>query len=145
MTEPNDHLELTETEQDSPEVKQKKMFARLYLQFPTEPFKAAEPLFSENEVADMAYAASFWPNDPVVLAEMAMLRNSVDMIETLPGKYDLLKLTWEKLQNARTADDFAKLGKLYAEVRNLMPSKDDALLSAMPQLPPHPVYKVVEE
>lgn len=106
------------------ELVEKRAFAELLLQMPHEPFKAALQLYPENTNRAL-WIANTWPSDGLVQAEMARLRELHGPYVGLADKPKLLRAIWERMTSQRlpdgrmvscTADEFAKLAKLYAEV-----------------------------
>lgn len=97
------------------EIEEKAAFAALLIRYPKEPFKAALELWP-LDVSLALRRSNEWPNDKAVLAELKRLRNEGDDMEMLPGKSELAIEVWNKMQDC-SADDFAKLAKLYAELR----------------------------
>lgn len=98
------------------EAEEKGKFAELLLKHPNDPFKAALILFPDNTNRALM-VASQWPFDSEVIAA----RNELNEDDFLPSKADLARSIWERMQNERlTADDYTKLGKLYADIRGFI-------------------------
>jgi hypothetical protein len=109
------------------EAEEKKEFAALLIR-EVDPFKVGNILFPEN-INRALKVANFWPNDPEVKAEIAKLKKESGGIACLPDKTDLARDIWVKMQGMilpngtvvpLLADDYAKLAKLYAEVRGFI-------------------------
>lgn len=102
------------------EAEEKAAFAALLLKTPSDPFKAALALFPDN-VSRALRIATEWPRDSLVIEEQGKLVTSAGDMAFLPSKADLARLIWGKLEDDKiNADEFAKLGKLYAEVRGFI-------------------------
>ncbi|QBZ71722.1 putative terminase small subunit [Pseudomonas phage KP1] len=106
---------------DNPE--EKAAFAALLLK-ERDPFKAALRLFPDNTNRAL-WVANHWPNDKEVKEEQARLMGVDGGSSLLPSKTELARDIWDRMQgkaNANgvivppTADEYAKLAKLYAEV-----------------------------
>lgn len=98
----------------------KSAFAAELLKTPNDPFKAALAVFGADTGRALR-AAHEWPNDADVLAEKARLSGELGEMAFLPGKAELARSIWERAHNERTTtDDYAKLAKLYAEVRGFI-------------------------
>lgn len=82
-------------------------------------FGLALSIFPDN-TSQALRVANEWPNDP----EIKSYRESVlidNEIEVLPTKADLCRSIWGKMHEPFTdAEQFSKLGKLYAEVRGFI-------------------------
>ena len=106
---------------DQDEEKQlKAAFARLLLKNPDDPFKAALAVFPDNTSRALR-VANEWPGDSEVLNFQAELIEEDGELSFLPTKADLARNIWDKMQSDRIcADDYAKLGKLYADVRGFI-------------------------
>jgi len=95
-------------------------FARLLLKSPSDPFKAALMLFPDNTNRALR-VANDWPADPEVMAAQAALLEEDGELSFLPTKADFARKIWDKMDEERLApEDFAKLGKLYADVRGFI-------------------------
>jgi len=95
-------------------------FARLLLRTPEDPFKAALMLFPDNTSRALR-VANEWPADPEVIAAQAAIVEDEGEMSFLPTKADLARSIWSRMQGDRICpEDFAKLGKLYAEVRGFI-------------------------
>lgn len=109
------------------ESKEKAAYASLLLK-ERDPFKAALSLFPNNTNRAL-WVANHWPNDPEVIeAKTALMQEGGDM-GFLPDKAELARDIWNRMQGAvtadgrtipPTADDYAKLAKLYADVRGFI-------------------------
>lgn len=94
-------------------------YARLLLKI-SDPFKAALQLFPDNTSRALR-VANEWPNDPEVMAAQADLLDEDGELSYLPTKADFARNLWDKMQEDRIApEDYAKLGKLYADVRGFI-------------------------
>lgn len=95
-------------------------FAKLLLKTPNDPFKAALLLFPDNTSRALR-VANEWPADPEVMAAQAELLEEDGELAYLPTKADFARKIWDKMDEERLApEDFAKLGKLYADVRGFI-------------------------
>lgn len=104
----------------SDEIEVKKHFAKMLLKSPGDPFAVALQLFPEDTKKALKVAVQ-WPADPIVLDFKEELTQDGEELDFLPTKADLARCIWDTMQRERiTADDFAKLGKLYAEVRGFI-------------------------
>ncbi len=94
-------------------------YAKLLLKI-TDPFKAALQLFPDNTSRALR-VANEWPTDPEVVAAQAAFLDEDGELSFLPTKADLARNIWDRMQNERICpDDYAKLGKLYADVRGFI-------------------------
>lgn len=97
----------------------KAQYARLLLKV-DDPFKAALHLFPDNTSRALR-VANEWPNDPEVVAAQAELLDEDGEISFLPTKAAFARKIWDRMEEERIApEDFAKLGKLYADVRGFI-------------------------
>ena len=106
-------------EENEDELKQ--AFAMLLLKTPSDPFKAALSLFPNNTNRAL-WIAQNWPADILVLKSQREIIDEDDgELSFLPTKADFLGLVWDKM-NTEFIDneDFAKLGKLYADSRGFI-------------------------
>lgn len=103
----------------------KSAFAAELLKTPNDPFKAALAVFGADTGRALR-AAHEWAKDPEVMAEQARLKGELGEMAFLPDKSELARVIWERMQGTTyangstiptTAEEFAKLAKLYAEVR----------------------------
>lgn len=110
------------------ESEEKAAFAALLLKTPTEPFKAALALFPDN-TSRALWVANHWVNDPEVLAAQKRNKEEFGEFAGLADKVDLARDIWQRMQGTTTPDgrqiipspdDYAKLAKLYAEVRGFI-------------------------
>ena len=97
--------------------KLKRQYA-LYLIKHKEPYKAARALFP-NDMRAHLYAAKEWTHDQFVV-DLINEYNSENPEEILPTKTEYAMAVWNRMQNAAFDDDFAKLAKLYGEVRGFI-------------------------
>lgn len=104
---------LTEGERNN-----KLRFARLWLEDPQQPFRAASKLFPTN--GHQAYTvAQQWVNDKVVLDEVERLKQVLTEDDLLPTKAAYLQELLEHARNARRNDPEVgfKYDNLYASMR----------------------------
>lgn len=110
----------------SDELEQKRKFAKLFLErgmSPNQAFPIALGIFGEGETAKAMHAAMNWQFDAEVLQFIEELKEAGDDLDLLPSKADLARDIWAKLQGVNTMLDpegYAKLAKLYAEVRGFI-------------------------
>lgn len=85
----------------------------------SDPFKAALTLFpNPSDLGKALRIAQEWAKDPLVIAEKERLNSDECRLEQLPGKSDLALAIWNRLNHKHTDnEDFAKLAKLYADMR----------------------------
>jgi hypothetical protein len=109
------------------EAEEKAAFAVGLLKQPNDPFKVALSLFPDNTNRAL-WVAHNWPHDAEVKAEQERLANE-DGGDFLPSKADLARAIWQKMEGTTnsegrvivpTTEDYAKLAKLYAEVRGFI-------------------------
>lgn len=109
------------------ETDEKAAYAALLLK-ERDPFKAALMLFPDNTNRALR-VANEWPNDAVVKAEQAKLTANDGELSFLPGKAELARDIWNRMQGTTlaggvvippTPEEYAKLAKLYADVRGLI-------------------------
>lgn len=94
-------------------------FAKLLLKEPTDPFVVALKLFPENVNRALKVAVE-WPGDSEVKAAQEKLLSEVeDEFSLLPTKASFSNLILAKMGEA-APDDFAKLAKVYADVRGFI-------------------------
>jgi len=94
-------------------------YARLLLKI-SDPFKAALQLFPDNTSRALR-VANEWPTDSEVIAAQAELLEEGGELSFLPTKADFARHLWDKMQEERLSpEDYAKLGKLYADVRGFI-------------------------
>ena len=110
---------MSEQEQENEE-ELKAEFARLLLQTPDDPFKAALALFPENTNRALR-VANEWPRDLAVVEARKELVEDEGEDAFLPGKAHLARSIWDRMHKETTdTENFAKLGKLYADVRGFI-------------------------
>jgi len=109
------------------ESEEKAAYAALLLK-ERDPFKAALALFPNNTNRAL-WVANHWPNDAEVKAEQARLTEEAGDMAFLPGKADLARDIWQRMQGTTlpngvtippTPEEYAKLAKLYADVRGFI-------------------------
>lgn len=137
------------------ESEEKAAFAALLLKTPNEPFKAALALFPDN-TSRALWVANHWVADPEVLAAQKNLKDTLGEFAGLADKSELARSIWERMQGTQTADgrtipptadDFAKLAKLYAEVRGFIekPQTGPAVQVIVPRAIEVPTHGTAEE
>lgn len=113
--------------EENKESQEKATYAGLLLK-ERDPFKAALALFPNNTNRAL-WVANHWPNDPEVIEAKAALVQEGGNMSFLPDKAELARDIWERMQGTTTADgrtipptpdDYAKLAKLYADVRGFI-------------------------
>ncbi len=122
----------------------KEKFAKLLFKNSENPFQVACQLFPED-TSKALWIASHWPADEIVLdAQAAFLLD--DGMDVLPGKAELANEIWKKMQACLCADDYAKLAKLYAEVRGFIekPSPSTNINFNTLKVMEVPVYQTME-
>jgi len=98
----------------------KTAFAVELLKNPADAFKAALQVFPDDTGLALR-AAHTWPKDPFVLAEQERITSEEGEGAFLPGKAELCRKIWERLQKDYVVtEDFVKIAKLYAEVRGFI-------------------------
>lgn len=109
------------------ESEEKAAYAALLLK-ERDPFKAALSLFPNNTNRAL-WVANHWPNDAEVKAEQKRLTDEGGDMAFLPGKGDLARDIWQRMQGTAlpngvtippTPEEYAKLAKLYADVRGFI-------------------------
>jgi len=109
------------------ESEEKAAYAALLLK-ECDPFKAALLLFPNNTNRAL-WVASHWPNDAEVKAEQKRLTDEGGDMAFLPGKAELARDIWQRMQGTMlpngvtvlpTLEEYAKLAKLYADVCGLI-------------------------
>lgn len=124
------------------EAEEKAAFAVLLLKTPNEPFKAAIALFPDNTPRAL-WVANHWVADPEVLAAIEAIKADKGEMAFLPTKAELAKDIWDRMQGKRpdgsivppSPDDYAKLAKLYADIRNFIekPATGPAVTVVIPR------------
>ena len=108
--------------------KHKKLFAESLMRHPKDPFKAALEVFPDNTQKAL-WAANYWPNDAEVISFKNRIKESSDEFSFLPSKAELAHDIWMRMHGegyvagkviSIGADDYAKLAKLYADVRGFI-------------------------
>lgn len=99
------------------ESEEKAAYAALLLK-ERDTFKAALSLFPNNTNRAL-WVANHWPNDAEVKAEQKRLTDEGGDMAFLPGKGDLARDIWQRMQGT-TPEEYAKLAKLYADVRGFI-------------------------
>lgn len=102
----------------------KTAFAVAFLKTPDDAFKAACTVFPDD-MGKALRAAHTWQKDSFVVYEMERLTGEDGEDAFLPGKAELCRKIWSKL-NKEFVDneDFTKLAKLYADVRGFIQKAD---------------------
>lgn len=106
------------------ELEQKEKFAQALLDC-NEPFKAALYICNGMPTQHALKIATDWPNDPEVKGFIKAIKDKEESIDTLPNKKDLAQAIWDKMEACRFPEDYAKLAKLYAEVRGFIEKPDN--------------------
>lgn len=76
----------------------KKIFAAALLKEPGNPFKAGQTAYPDD-IGECCRAATQWPNDPEVLAEIENIKNNATLEEMLPNKVEAGQLAWQLANN----------------------------------------------
>lgn len=98
------------------ETEAKEKFARLLLKEPLEPFAVALKVFPDDTKQALK-VANEWPSDLEVLRFQEQAVSADGEKSFLPTKGELARDTWNLMHSKYTEPgDFAKLGKLYAEL-----------------------------
>jgi hypothetical protein len=98
----------------------KAKFARLLLKEPSDPFVIALKVFP-SDTKKALRVANEWPADPEVLSLQEKAEEEEGELAFLPTKGQLCRGIWEKMHDKYTdADTYAKLSKVYAEVRGFI-------------------------
>jgi hypothetical protein len=102
----------------------KKNYAKELLKFPGDPFSAALGLAGDDTSLALIMANE-WVKDPIVINELSDIRAARGQID-LPTREDLAHNLWNKAHNGRVdISDYVQLVKLYAQIMDFMPKKDD--------------------
>lgn len=102
------------------ELEQKAAFAVQLLKNPNDPFRAALVVVP-NDTRFALHIATYWVNDPEVLSFKDDLLKEDGEQAFLPDKAALLRAVWDRAHKPGVDDtDFARLAKLYAEVRGFV-------------------------
>lgn len=137
------------------EQEEKAKFAELLLKPNSEPFKVALELFPEN-TSKALWIANNWPHDTEVVEIQAKLKLELGEFAGLYDKAELLRAIQRRMEGLQTesgriippsADDFAKLAKLYAEMMAFIekPQTGPAVQVIIPRAIEVPVYNSMEE
>jgi hypothetical protein len=86
---------------------------------PNEAFKAALVIFPDDTTLALK-AATQWVDDPIVIAEKERLLGDGGEESELPSKTELLKEIHDKAKACTFTEDYAKLMRLYMEMRGLI-------------------------
>lgn len=109
------------------EDEEKAAYAALLLKG-TDPFEAALKLFPDNTNRALRIAHE-WPRDPAVKACCEKMSEGDGELAFLPNKAALARDVWDRMKGAKyaggvvvppTAEEYAKLAKLYAEIRGFI-------------------------
>jgi len=106
------------------ELEEKEKFALAFLDF-KDPFKAALFVCEGMPTQKALKMATEWPNDLEVKGFIKAIKDKEESIENLPNKKDLAQAIWDKMESCRFPEDYAKLAKLYAEVRGFIEKPDN--------------------
>lgn len=135
--------------------KRKKLFAESLIRNPKDPFKAALEVFPDNTHKAL-WAANYWVNDAEVISFKNKILETTDEFSFLPSKADLANDIWQRMQGAGfiqgktvpvSADEYAKLAKLYAEVRGFIDKPQTTINTnvVIPKAIEVPVHENLEE
>ncbi len=105
-------------------LEEKQKFAEALLEL-CDPFKAALHVCEGMPTQKALKMATEWPADIEVKGFIKAIKDKESSIDTLPDKKDLAEAVWLKMENCRFPEDFAKLAKLYAEVRGFIEKPDN--------------------
>lgn len=98
----------------------KAKFARLLLKEPSDPFAVALKVFPDDTKRAL-WVANNWPSDTEVLSLQEKAEEEEGELTFLPTKGQLCRGIWDKMNDKFTdADTYAKLSKVYAEVRGFI-------------------------
>lgn len=134
----------------SDELEQKRKFAKLFLErgmSPNTAFQIALGIFGEGETSKAIKAAMNWQADPQVLEFIDEIKAAGEDLELLPSKADLARDVWARLKDEPDSENYAKLAKLYAEVRGFIekPQTNQNLqIVVAPKVIEVPVYQNAE-
>lgn len=142
------------TDATNNETEEKAAYAALLLK-ERDPFKAALLLFPAN-VNRALRVANEWPSDPEVKAEQTRLTQDDGELAFLPGKGELARDIWNRMQGttlangqtiAPTPEEYAKLAKLYADVRGFIerPQTNVNVTTNVQRVVEMPVFQSPEE
>jgi len=122
----------------------KEQFVGFLLQNPDDPFKAALGLFPEDTNRALRVAHE-WPHDKYVQTAMKSRMSEGDDEELLPTKSELARKVWGKMNiNGLEADEFAKLARLFGEIRGFI-EKPSTTINANSQTLLQPVMVVTDK
>jgi hypothetical protein len=103
---------------------QKEKFAKALKEL-GDPFKAALSVCDGMPTQHALKMSVDWPHDAEVKAFIKALKDKEESIDNLPSKKDLAEAIWHKMEKCPFPDDYAKLAKLYAEVRGFIEKPDN--------------------
>lgn len=117
------------------ETEEKAAFAALLLR-ERDPFKAALTLFPNNTNRAL-WIAAHWPKDPEFIALQAAINSKADEMSFLPGKAHFAQQLLDRMEGRRpdgsiippSADDYAKIAKIYANVRGFEQKPETAVVN----------------
>jgi hypothetical protein len=102
------------------EKEEKEEFVRFLLETPDDPFKAALALHPDD-VGRALRIAHEWPQDKEVRASMRARMSEGEEEDFLPTKAELARKVWAKMnKDGLEADEFAKIARLYGEIRGFI-------------------------
>lgn len=116
------------------ETEAKEKFARLLLKEPSDPFAIAIKVFPDDTKKALRIANE-WPSDPEILAMQEKLTEEEGELAFLPTKGQLAREVWNMMHDKYTdAATFAKLGKLYAEIRGFVEKPQTSVTTNVQQV-----------
>lgn len=90
------------------------------METPDDPFKAALALYPDDTPTALRIAHE-WPKDRAVMSALRARIQDTDEEDYLPTKAELARKVWAKMDSGSIdADEFAKLARLYGEVRGFI-------------------------
>lgn len=109
---------------DKPDEKENKVrYARLLLEYPKDPFKAACELFPQDTRMAL-WAASHWVHDPEVKEAQRKARETL-VLNDNPGKAEAARDVWNRIQSCYDPEVYVKLMKLYADIMGYIEKPKD--------------------
>jgi hypothetical protein len=111
----------------------KKAYAKELLKLPGDPFAAALGL-AGDDISLALIMANEWVQDEVVIDELHNIRLARSK-DDLPTKEDLAQNLWSRAHNGRVdISDYVQLVKLYAQIMDFMPKKEDGKKASSPTI-----------
>lgn len=124
---------------DNNEMAEKRAFAEILCKYPNEPFKASLELFPDN-TNRAVWVAQHWANDRIVHEHMQRMKATYGEFYGLPDRAELLRCLFDKMKNTYDANEYARLAKLYAEIRGYITKPGNAPQSGASA----PVHRAIE-